>query len=563
MKISSIELLCEKDGLLPFKLPMLGDLVLVTGSNGAGKTRLLKIIQNYINSQKADDNLEEITIEITEDGKNEKLTRDNADKVRIINYSHYDARLQSPNSFSPYVIHKAKEILKKCDYEETALNSLLLIEDMAKGYSKEFEDGKKFQDFRRDVEESFNIILDYNKDQDQLLLFGLDIEKAALSPGQQYLLRMAVACFQNENESGLIFFMDEPELHLHPKALIEMIEKLRKKFPSSQFWISTHSLSLISYYTIMKEDVTTLYLDNMKVDLLRSNSSGLLEGLIGDEENQFAVQQLFGLTDEYACNKFTFECFDDPETVAGKDGKDVEVGLIKLELSPNDVVVDYGAGKGRFLEELCLGGGVGENDGRCGIQYYAYDPDGKDSVLCKEVMNKYGSTEHNYFNDIEQLKKRIAGSASYVLLVNVLHEIPPNEWVSIFENVRELLKKDGKLLIVERDELMVGEAPYKEGFLMITSKGCKALFKEDSFVEIRHPLKKYIVKYIIKKEGLDVNTSKVKACIEAIQKDSLENIQKAKENREEERVKKFKIGMKLVFWLHQYANSSLLLKEYD
>lgn len=563
MKISSIELLCEKDGLLPFKLPMLGDLVLVTGSNGAGKTRLLKIIQNYINSQKVDDNLEEITIEITEDGKNEKLTRDNADKVRIINYSHYDARLQSPNSFSPYVIHKAKEILKKCDYEETALNSLLFIEDMAKGYSKEFEDGKKFQDFRRDVEESFNIILDYNKDQDQLLLFGLDIEKAALSPGQQYLLRMAVACFQNENESGLIFFMDEPELHLHPKALIEMIEKLRKKFPSSQFWISTHSLSLISYYTIMKEDVTTLYLDNMKVDLLRSNSSGLLEGLIGDEENQFAVQQLFGLTDEYACNKFTFECFDDPETVAGKDGKDVEVGLIKLELLPNDVVVDYGAGKGRFLEELCLGGGVGENDGRCGIQYYAYDPDGKDSVLCKEVMNKYGSTEHNYFNDIEQLKKRIAGSASYVLLVNVLHEIPPNEWVSIFENVRELLKEDGKLLIVERDELMVGEAPYKEGFLMITSKGCKALFKEDSFVEIRHPLKKYIVKFIIKKEGLDVNTSKVKACIEAIQKDSLENIQKAKENREEERVKKFKIGMKLVFWLHQYANSSLLLKEYD
>ena len=563
MKISSIELLCEKDGLLPFKLPMLGDLVLVTGSNGAGKKRFQKIIQNYINSQKADDNLEEITIEITEDGKNEKLTRDNADKVRIINYSHYDARLQSPNSFSPYVIHKAKEILKKCDYEETALNSLLFIEDMAKGYSKEFEDGKKFQDFRRDVEESFNIILDYNKDQDQLLLFGLDIEKAALSPGQQYLLRMAVACFQNENESGLIFFMDEPELHLHPKALIEMIEKLRKKFPSSQFWISTHSLSLISYYTIMKEDVTTLYLDNMKVDLLRSNSSGLLEGLIGDEENQFAVQQLFGLTDEYACNKFTFECFDDPETVAGKDGKDVEVGLIKLELSPNDVVVDYGAGKGRFLEELCLGGGVGENDGRCGIQYYAYDPDGKDSVLCKEVMNKYGSTEHNYFNDIEQLKKRIAGSASYVLLVNVLHEIPPNEWVSIFENVRELLKEDGKLLIVERDELMVGEAPYKEGFLMITSKGCKALFKEDSFVEIRHPQKKYIVKYIIIKEGLDVNTSKVKACIEAIQKDSLENIQKAKENREEERVKKFKIGMKLVFWLHQYANSSLLLKEYD
>lgn len=311
MKISAVELLCEKDGLLPFKLPMLGDLVLVTGCNGAGKTRLLKMIHNYINSQYSGKDTGDIIIEITEDEKSEKLTKDNVKKVRIINYSHYDAILQSPSSFSPYVIHKAKEILKKCDYEETALNSLLFIEDMAKGYSKEFEDGKRFEAFKKDVEENFNIMISYDKDQ--LQLFGLDIEKAALSPGQQYLLRMAVACYQNEDESGLIFFMDEPELHLHPKALIQMIEKLRKKFPNSQFWISTHSLSLISYYTIMKDNVTTLYLENRKVDLFRSNSSGLLDGLIGDEENQFAVQQLFGLTDEYACNKFTFECFDKPE----------------------------------------------------------------------------------------------------------------------------------------------------------------------------------------------------------------------------------------------------------
>lgn len=556
-------MLCEKNGLLPFKLPMLGNLVLVTGANGAGKTRLLKTIQNYINSQYTTDNMDEVVIELTENEKCEKLTKENMDKVRIINYSHYDARLQSPNSFSPYVIHKAKELLKRCDYEETALNSLLFIEDMAKGYSKEFKDGKKFLDFQRDVEESFNIKIDYDKERDCLRLFGLDIEEAALSPGQQYLLRMAVACFQNENESGLIFFLDEPELHLHPKALIEMIEKLRNKFPDSQFWISTHSLSLISYYTVMKEDVTTLYIENKKVDLFRSNSSALLEGIIGDEEKQFAVQQLFGLTDEYACNKFTFECFEEPQTVAGKDGKDVEVGLIKLDISPGDVIVDYGAGKGRFLEELCLGSDYAEKKKGEFIQYYAYDPDEKDAVLCKKVMNKYGSTEHNYFNDIELLKKKIAGNASYVLLVNVLHEIPPKEWISIFGNVSDLLSENGKLLIVERDELMVGEAPYKQGFLMITSNGCKALFNEKNFVEIRHPQKKYIVKYIVSKEGLNIDINQLKACIEAIQKDSLEHIQNVKETHEEERIKKFKIGMRLVFWLHQYANASLLLKDYE
>ena len=57
---------------------------------------------------------------------------------------------------------------------------------------------------------------------------NLELEKASLSPGQQYLLRIEIACNYNQKNEDYIFILDEPELHLHPAALITAIEKLRK-----------------------------------------------------------------------------------------------------------------------------------------------------------------------------------------------------------------------------------------------------------------------------------------------------------------------------------------------
>ena len=562
MKISDIKLEKEKDGLLPFHFPMLGDVVLLTGGNGAGKTRLLKMIQTHVTMLRNGEDTDSFALQIDRDGTSEVLTEYNVDDISIINYSHYDAKLQFPNDFSPYVIHSAKDKLLKCDYEETALNALLFIEDMARGYSEEFEGGEHFQKFKRDVEDCFDLKIDYNSEEGKLYLFGIEAEKALLSPGQQYLLRMAVACFQNRNEPNLVFFMDEPELHLHTKALIEMIKKLRSKFPMSQFWISTHSLPLVSYYTVMEKSVTTLVLHDRKVELFRSNSDALLEGLVGSEENQYAVQELFALTDEYACNKFTFECYDEADVTEGKSRTDVEVALVKTELHPNDIVVDYGAGKGRFFEELCWNGMDTDNDIAKQIQYYAYDRYDTYSLQCKNVMNKYGSTDKNYFNDIEELKKEVREKAQYVLLVNVLHEIPLEEWTEVFQNIRELLCEHGKLLIVERDELMVGEKNYSEGFLMLTSNGAKCLFGANGCIEKRHPQKNYIVKYIIDKKEVEVDSEKVCACINAIYGDALEKIRESKAERPADRKLQFKAAMKMVFWLHQYANASLLKEKW-
>lgn len=553
LKFSSIQLKSEKDGLQPFNKINLGDVVVISGGNGSGKTRLLKLLQQHINSLRAGNDDGYLELEIP-DPSHQILSTQNINSVELVNYSHYDARLQVPNYFTPYVITKAKNILQKCNYEETALNSLLLLEDMANGYSEEYKDGCAFDTIAQQLYQMFNIKIEKDNSSNHLKISGLDADKSSLSPGQQYLLRIAIACYCNQLDSKLIFILDEPELHLHPQALIELFNTLRKKFPKIQFWISTHSLALISYITVVEKNSTVLYMNNGKTSLMRSDSSQLLSGLIGTEQNRFAIQQLLALPDEYACNKFSVECYYPPDTISAS-GNDPQTNMIQTFLQPNDVVVDFGVGKGRFFEELAISG----NDNIASkIEYYAYDKFDDDSEFCKQTMNNYGSTDVNYFNDINALINKIQGTAKYVLLVNVLHEIPPAEWPEMFSAIKQLLMDTGKLIIVEREELTIGEAPYDNGFLMLTYNGALELFGNGNFTVERHNTKSYIVRYIIEKQGLLIDEEKTKLCVDQIKNDSLKKIKELKLTKSNSDIQRYKSGIQLAFYLQQYANATII-----
>lgn len=560
MKISAIELVESKDGLAPFCIHSLGDIVIVSGSNGSGKTRLLKLLEHYVFSVRHGNDEDYFKLRIRDDASGERaFGTDNASDLEVVNYSHFDAQLQLPKGFTPYVISQAQELLQTCNYEETALNSLLLLEDMAHGYSEKFQNENVFEDFANKIAEDFHI--DVKRDDENNLRFfdNLDPEKAALSPGQQYLLRIAVACYCNSENEKLIFLLDEPELHLHPQAQIELIKVLRKKFLTAQFWISTHSLSLISYLTVAEKTTTVLYLQNGKINILRSDSSPLLEGLLGTEENRFAIQQLMVTPDEYACNKFAAECTRPPETL-GASGNDPQTELLQSIFNSGDVIVDFGAGKGRFLEELAMSP---TNRMISEIEYYAYDPDKKDASQCMEVMRCYGIPKEHYYNESSLLIDTIGGKADYVLLVNVLHEIEPTEWIGLFNTIYTLLKDSGKLIIVEREELTIGEAPYNNGFLMITREGAHALFGAEHCFYEQHPnpKKSYIVKHTVDKEGMPVTMESIQQCIECIKNGAFHKIADIKKESEVfSDLSKYRKGIKLAFYLHQYANASLLLE---
>lgn len=550
MKITKFKIKKEINGIKPFVQSELGDFVVLAGSNGSGKTRLIKLIYNAIKKHQTKSEAECVEVQI---GDSDKVVENSVYEQLVlpINFSHYDAKLQSPSNFTPYVIHKAKDLLTNCNYEETALNSLLFLQDMVTGYSDEFSDGKKFEQFIKFSAENFD--LNISKAGTHVKIFGIDIEHSNLSPGQIYLLRIAVACFQNIDNKNLIFFLDEPELHLHPKALIAVIKNLQNKFSTAQFWISTHSLALISYLMVEYSNTTVFHMVKGEINLLRSNSESLLEGLIGSTNNLFAIRQLLSLPDEYACIKFAVECFNSPSVISAK-GNDPETDLVEENIDSDDVIIDFGAGKGRLLEEL-------NDSGRDikKIQYFAYDLNDQDSNTCKKIMKSYGYDEDNYYNDIEKLKSDLNQKADYILMINVLHEIEPNNWVEIFNNISSLLKEEGHLLIIERDELTIGESPYNNGFLVLTKDGATKLFK-NNFTQIVHKNRKHIIKYDIPKNGLDsITKDDVIQCIEAIKHNAIVKIKHLKEKGCIEN--NFKKGISLAFWLNQYANATLVLDD--
>lgn len=561
MKISAMELpRPSDDGLSPFPIFSLGDVVILTGCNGSGKTRLLKLIEKTIRALQAGHASSPLQLKIEENGGESALTTENASYIQVVNYSHFDAQLQSPKGFTPYVIHKAKDILQVCNYEETALNSLLLLEDLAQGYSEEFQDGKQFEYFSANFAQVFGLHIERDPGTNKLKLFGQSIEEAGLSPGQQYLLRIAVACYRNQNNPNMIFLMDEPELHLHPEALISFMNQMRKKFADAQFVISTHSLELISYFSVIEGgNATILHLNQGKVDIFRSNSEALVKGLIGSDENLFAIQQLMTMPDEYACNKFAAQSYDAPLTLPAT-GRDPQVEFVLPIFHEGDTVVDYGAGKGRFFEELALEDQ--ENHIAEKIKYYAFDPDDKDATRCKMVMERYGSTEKNYSNHIEDILEKLSGKVDYVLLVNVLHEIDIKYWCEIFGNIYTLLKDSGKLIIVERETLTIGERAYDNGFLVITPEGANALFVGGNYQRDTHSKKNYIVKYTVEKEALHITKEKVQECVAQIKQHALIQIAQLKRRQSPQGyLGRYQAGIQLAFQLHQYANASLILGE--
>lgn len=566
LKISSIEILDKTildeksgayksvDGLSKSDKMSLGNIVVLAGKNGAGKTRIIKRLEKYIKELKKNQDNEELHVWIENNGTEILLTKETVANIELVNYSHYDAQLQTAEKYTPYVISQAKDLLQEYDYGVTALNALLLLEDMSHFYSDDFNDATWTQ-FVEEYLTPFELILSKDPDSNNPRLFNLETNKASLSPGQQYLLRMAVACFRNKKNDKVVFVLDEPELHLHPQAQIALIEEIRSKFPNAQLWISTHSISLIAYLTGINEDTTLLYLSNGVITVPRSNMKNLLEGLVGSESNLLSIRQLLSSPEEYACTRFSVDCMKEPK-VSGPLAKNPQTLLLKKAFDEGAIVLDYGAGKCRILEEMEH---LVKRDGIDKIKYYAYDAYNTNRDLAIRTMKSYGFPESNYFNNKEELLMKCAGTFNYILLVNVLHEVSPFEWKDLFSTIKNLLNpENGALIIVERSELTIGESPYDEGFLMITRNGANQLFGIDNYSYDEHPDNKYIVRYLIFREYINVEEENVRECVKAIKNDAYENIAKIKGKKPDDEKLRFKRGLSLAFHLNQFANATLI-----
>ena len=85
----------------------------------------------------------------------------------------------------------------------------MYLKDLSEGYSEESNESNNYKalvdfiEFAKDLELDFN----WNPEERVLKIFNREIEKACLSPGQIYALRIAVACKAHRNGENFIFLL--------------------------------------------------------------------------------------------------------------------------------------------------------------------------------------------------------------------------------------------------------------------------------------------------------------------------------------------------------------------
>lgn len=384
MRITKVNISNEHqvNGLDDIKMDRLGQVVLLTGKNGSGKTRILgkifstlpskhkksviddankqiqAIKEKFINYKKTIETLQ-IQLLNTPDkqyiNENIKVQNNLIEQTKknivyyenIFNWNMIETSELSENYMSiPFVpkglILKDSSSYSKNDLKAHAksvdsigLNSLpqgayAKIQNIQDRWfnathqnstlPKAVKD-KSIKDYLRlvDIIKLFlNVTIERTEEGDATI-FGFLLGDAKLSNGQIVLLQFCIAIYSQETAlKDLILVLDEPENHLHPSVIIETIDRIIECVPNGQVWIATHSIPLLAHF----DPKNIWYVENGKVSYAGKIPEKVLEGLLGDEKEIAKLQEFIGLPAQFAINRFAYECLLEPKSVnTDKDDK--------------------------------------------------------------------------------------------------------------------------------------------------------------------------------------------------------------------------------------------------
>ncbi|NOK16238.1 AAA family ATPase [Corallococcus carmarthensis] len=315
-------------------------------------------------------------------------------------------------------------------------------------------------------------------------LWGRAIPTAGLSEGQRLLLQLAVALHaQGMRLSEAVLLLDEPETHLHPAAVVDVLETLRKATPDGQLWIATHSLSILAW----APTDSLWFVRGGQVRWVGRDPELVLTGLLGDEHGRERLEAFLQLPAQFASNRFAADCLLPPAVVM-TDGDDPQLQQIRNAIHafrrPSQPLrlLDFGAGKGRLLAALR----EAHNDSQpfTGVvDYRALDASADDRDQCTSLIDAIygaGASAVRHFRGEADLESQLdAESVDVAIMCNVLHEIPPSQWLSVLGHGSALarcMRPNGFLLIVEDMHIPVGEKAHSHGFLLLDTYPLKGLF---------------------------------------------------------------------------------------
>jgi hypothetical protein len=400
------------------------------------------------------------------------------------------------------------------------------------------------------------------------MLFGKPIMEADLSEGQMLLLKVIVSLFfQNGSADDLIILFDEPETHLHPFAVTQMIDKIRAACPNAQLWIATHSLHVLAHF----EDTDIWFVKDGLVRKAGKHSVEVLHSLTGDDQGLDRLSRLLSLPAEYTALKFAAECLTPPgvaDTPAGDpQTSQIQTVLSGLTASKHPLrVLDIGMGKGRLLNELALH--YGQHLHRA-IDYFGLNihASAEDTEAClSKLGSNYPDSERRYLDRVQALKDTIdPGTIDIAIMCNVLHEIDPAEWLDVFGAngyLTQRMNPKGFLLIVEDELLKIGERAHAFDFLVLTRNEIVTLFRGSrepgQCVTIAHHDPRYrerLKAHLVPAHLIaQVDQASIDQAIKELRTHAMDRVKTIKREADPQSAAKH-----YAFWVHQLANADLAL----
>jgi len=535
----------EARGLKEIKMKKLGQIVILAGKNGSGKSRILNKISETIRVKPQDDQIARGPNAI-ESAKRQiethnKYIKDLETRLAVNENPSLRNDIKKNQSYIKDLEHEIEKIEKIVSWNEittdcskdgygtvTFVPKSLDLKDSG-ALSKEALGGTHQQSFKiglhsihnsafatiqfiqekwfntshpsslASTSEKIEAEADYFKLKDIIAMF-LDTEikrdsegyatlfdkrfnQLNLSDGQKIILQLCIAIYIQEiNLKDLILILDEPENHLHPKALKETIDWIIECVPDGQIWIATHSITLLSQF----DPNVIWYVDDGGISHGGKKPEKVLNSLLGDADDVSKLQDFLDLPAQFATSKYTLECLFPPEVLL-TDANDPQINQIYKTISTIKdgkeklKILDFGAGKGRLVANLSELSKNHDVDFSSSVDYVAFDLPSLDKEICiQNISNVYGDSNKRYFDsESEIFASHDRKSFDVVVMTNVLHEIPPADWLRLFKGggfIDRILKDDGYLLIVEDNQIPKGEKAYTKGFLVLNTEHLKDVF---------------------------------------------------------------------------------------
>jgi SAM-dependent methyltransferase len=389
----------------------------------------------------------------------------------------------------------------------------------------------------------------------------------ALSDGQKVLLQLAVAVHPTRDEKGVVLVMDEPENHLHPAALIMILDRIQAAMANAQIWIATHSVPLIAHLYELEPDCLH-FVASGRITYAGRTPERVLNGLLGSAAEQEKLLRLLDLPHTLAASRFAASCLRAPAVSehAQRDSQNEQIRTVIAGLPRKEGpirILDFGAGKARLLAGLteeCA-------DPAQNVDYVAFEPEGDNRGSCeRQLVAAYGSSDRRLYGTVDELfASRAEETFDVVVMCNVLHEIAPSDWPGILGQrgpVYRALKPSGYLLLVEDLRIPVGELPGPQGFFLLDTVHLLKLFlvsRQDEIDTIRVSDARddgRLKAHLIPKTFVGRITSEsIKGSIQALRETSVRELQQLRTRGDASSAAGHLHGL----WSQQFANCSFFL----